>query len=68
MHHALRDPLTVEARELLQQVLVLEEERATDAGGGGVLVVGDGGAGPVVSTRFDIVTFRTGALLTVRGA
>ncbi|MFE1248317.1 hypothetical protein [Streptomyces sp. NPDC058766] len=44
---------------VLEQEQEQEQERAADAGGGGVLVVGDGGPDSVVSTRCDIVTFRT---------
>ncbi len=45
VHDALRDALAVEAGELLDEVLVLDQEGAADAGGSGVLVVGDRGAG-----------------------
>ena len=41
---ALGDALAVEARELLDQVLVLQQRRAARAGGLRVLVVGDGRA------------------------
>ncbi len=44
VHHTLRNALPVETGELLQEVSVLEEDRAAGAGGGGVLVVGDRGA------------------------
>ena len=41
VHDALRDPLAVEAGELLEEVVVLEERRPRGAGGLRVLVVGD---------------------------
>ncbi len=43
VHHALRNALAVEVRELLEQLLVLDQRRTADTGGLGVLVVGDGG-------------------------
>jgi hypothetical protein len=45
VHDALGDPLAVEARELLEQVLVLEQQRAARACALRVLVVGDRSAG-----------------------
>jgi hypothetical protein len=45
VHDALGDPLAVEARELLDQVLVLEQYRAARACGLRILVVGDRCAG-----------------------
>ncbi|GGP94033.1 hypothetical protein GCM10010266_16370 [Streptomyces griseomycini] len=40
MHDTLRDALAVEVGQLLQEELVLDEHRATDARGLAVLVVG----------------------------
>ncbi len=45
MHDPLGNPLAVEARELLHQVVVLEQDRATGPRGLRVLIVGDGSAG-----------------------
>ena len=41
----LRDPLPVEAGQLLDEVVVLQQDGPGGSGGLGVLVVGDGGAG-----------------------
>lgn len=45
VHDPLRDALAVEVGELLQQRLVLDENRTADASGLAVLVVGDRRAG-----------------------
>jgi len=45
MHDALGDPFPVEVGQLLQQVPVLEQDRAGGSGRLGVLVVGHGRAG-----------------------
>jgi hypothetical protein len=41
VHHALGDPLAVEVRDLLEEVVVLEHRRAAVAHGAVVLVVDD---------------------------
>jgi hypothetical protein len=33
LHDALRDPLAIEARELLEQVVILQQRRAAGPGG-----------------------------------
>ncbi len=45
VHHALGDALAVQVRQLLDQLEVLQQQRAARAGGQRVLVVGDGRAG-----------------------
>jgi hypothetical protein len=45
MNDALRDPLPVEAGQLLEEVLILEQHGPAGPGGLGVLVVGDRCAG-----------------------
>jgi hypothetical protein len=44
MHHTLRNALTVEARKLLDEVVVLHQHRAVNAGRLRLLVVLDGRA------------------------
>ncbi|KIX78607.1 hypothetical protein SF23_05640 [Streptomyces sp. MBRL 10] len=60
MHHALRDALPVEAGELLEQLLVLDQERATEPAVAEFWLSATGAPDSVVSVRFDMVTFRTG--------
>ena len=44
MNDALGNPLAVEVREFLDQVMILDQHRARGTGGARVLVVGHGGA------------------------
>lgn len=68
MDDALRDALTVEAGELLEQVLVLEEDRpARQPAVAEFWLSATGAPDSVVSTRWDMEAFRTG-LLTASGA
>jgi hypothetical protein len=42
VHDALRNPIAVEVREFLDQVMILDQYRAARTGGARVLVVGHG--------------------------
>ena len=68
MHHALRDALAVLMGELLEQQVILDEQRAARARGDAVLVVGDRGTGRAGQCLTDgFICHENLALLPLRG-